>query len=321
MKLDQCWLSCLFAFPPLRSLQFLQEAVLPHLTGAWISQDMLTPTLRLSCTSPLTLRKCARDGSCRSHCSWRPDHLCLRALPSPSVTILQDRSGPSSYRDSLRASMSRSLTSAQHAPCCPPPAAAMVCRGSPGCVAAALGGAQGYLGTGPCPIQPRFPPKGPVTWCSHLPGCCFSGNWKRGNFLTLSSFSSISLSVYLFVSCSYSVTSLLSSISIHQTSFFLSHHPLFLLCLPLFSKAWSRILSCCLILHLTACPGCRLSGLTWSSGLLLWTSHSRCSIRPVMGRKKRQLWAKKCHVWKSSFKNKPKPRSCIFQFADGETEA
>ena len=190
---------------------------------------MLTPTLRLSCTSPLTLRKCARDGSCHSHCSWRLDHLCLRALPSPSVTILQDPSGPSSRRDSLRASVPskpRSVTSAQRAPCCPPLAAAMVCRGSPGCLAAALGGAQGYLGKGPCPIQPRFPPRGPGTCCCHLPGCCFSGNWERGTFLTLSSFSSFSLSVYLFVSCSSSLTSLLSSISIHQTSFFLSHHPL-----------------------------------------------------------------------------------------------
>ena len=97
--------------------------------------------------------------------------------------------------------------------------------------------------------------------------------------------------------------------------------PPFLLCLLVFSKVWSIILSCCSVLRLTACPGCRLSGPTWSSGLLLWTSHSRCSIRPVMGWKKRQPWAKKYHIWKSSFKNKPKPRSCIFQSADGETEA
>lgn len=193
---------------------------------------MPTPSPRRG-SSPLTLRKCTRDGSCRSCCSWCLDHLC----PCTCVTILQHPQGPNSP-GSPREPPSPPcpglpLLLRPAAPWIPSPGSHRVgAPGSCGCCTQ-----WGYLGTGLQPIQPCFPPKGPSASRCQSPGCCLSGNQKGVTFPTRSSFSPFSLSVSLLVS--FSFPSLLSSVSFQQASLFLSHHVPFLLCLLVLSKARS----------------------------------------------------------------------------------
>ena len=128
---------------------------------------MLTPTSCLS-SSPLTLRKCTRNGSCCSHCSWCLDHLC----PRTCVTILRHPRGPSSP-GAPREPPSHPCPGLSPVPrtaarWIPSPGSRRVgAAGSCGCCTQ-----WGYLGAGLQPIQPLFPLKGRclVPRAVHHPG-------------------------------------------------------------------------------------------------------------------------------------------------------
>ena len=140
---------------------------------------MLTPTACLS-SSPLTLRKCTRNGSCCSHCSWCLDHLC----PRTCVTILRHPRGPSSP-GAPREPPSHPCPGLSPVPrtaarWIPSPGSRRVgAAGSCGCCTQ-----WGYLGAGLQPIQPLFPLKGRclVPRAVHHPGAASLETRRESRF-------------------------------------------------------------------------------------------------------------------------------------------
>ena len=120
-----------------------------------------------------------------------------------------------------------------------------------GVVGAVGGSAHSYLGAGYGPTQPHFPPKGPGA------SGCLSGD-RKWDLLTLSSFWSSSLSVYLSVPLSSS--SLSSFFHLTSSNLLLPFTPPFL---TLSSRPFQSVEYNSLpmfILHLSTCSGPRASG-------------------------------------------------------------